>query len=585
MKTTWDFSLFYDSIDDGRIESDISHFEQRIFEFEKDWKEITDFSKPQQLIHALNAYESVWIDGKGLKPLLFFHYHVAVDSSNTTIHAKLSLLMQRLTAAENRLLFFPLRLGKIAEKDQKKLLSDEQLKKYHYYLERTFLTAKHDLSEEEEKISNLLSLPSYALWTQGVEKALNSRTIHFEGTDIPLSEAQNKIPKLPTKQRRSLHIAVLQKAAEVGEFSESEINAIVTRKKLEDELRSFSKPYESRVISAQNEIETIERLVDVVTKAFPLAHKFYALKAKLLQLPHLSYADRAAQVGKIERSYTFDESYRIIRKTFDSLDPQFGNILERMVENGQIDVFPKKGKQGGAFCSHGTNTPTVVLLNHVNTFESVTTFAHEMGHAIHSELSKSQPVLYQDYSLATAETASTFFEHAVFEELIKDFKEEEKIIALHDKLTDDVNTIFRQIAVFNFELELHTQTREKGFISKEDIASLLNHHMMTYLGPKFKLTPLDGNFFIVWPHLRNFFYVYTYAFGQLVSQALYAHVREDKRFISKVTQFLKAGGSNTPENIFSSIGIDVQDPQFFQSGLETIEIEIEQLRKLVANDT
>jgi oligoendopeptidase F len=204
-----------------------------------------------------------------------------------------------------------------------------------------------------------------------------------------------------------------------------------------------------------------------------------------------------------------------------------------------------------------------------------------MGHAIHSELSKSQPVIYQSYSTSTAETASTFFEQFVFERLIQDFSQKEKIIALHNQLQQDINTVFRQIALFNFELDLHNQIREKGYLSAHRIAQLLNKHMQTYLGPLFKLNDLDGKSFIIWPHIRYFFYTYTYAFGHLVSKALVNQVKEKPQNIQKVKQFLAAGGSNNPQHIFQEIDINITQPNFFTQGLEVVKEDLEKLKMLI----
>jgi oligoendopeptidase F len=250
------------------------------------------------------------------------------------------------------------------------------------------------------------------------------------------------------------------------------------------------------------------------------------------------------------------------------------------LKNGQIDVFPKKGKTGGAYCSSSTGLPTLVLLNHISSMNSVMTVAHEMGHAIHSELSKTQPEIYQGYSTAVAEVASTLFENFAFDEVFETLSDKEKIIALHDRINDDISTIFRQIACFNFELELHKEIRAKGFVPKEEMAKLMNKHISSYVGGVMKLKENDGYFFVNWGHIRRFFYVYSYAYGQIISKALYAEYKKDKNFISKIEEFLKSGGSKSPYEIFKSIGIDTSKPEFFEAGLKQIEEDIKMLEKL-----
>jgi oligoendopeptidase F len=144
----------------------------------------------------------------------------------------------------------------------------------------------------------------------------------------------------------------------------------------------------------------------------------------------------------------------------------------------------------------------------------------------------------------------------------------------------DVSTIFRQVACFNFETELHAQVREKGQVSKQDMAALMAKHMRAYLGDAVEVTDDDGYIFVSWHHIRSFFYVYTYAYGQLISSALFENWQKDKNYAKKIEQFLKAGRSMSPEDIFKSIGIDTSKPAFFEAGLKSIERDIRRLEKL-----
>jgi oligoendopeptidase F len=170
----------------------------------------------------------------------------------------------------------------------------------------------------------------------------------------------------------------------------------------------------------------------------------------------------------------------------------------------------------------------------------------------------------------------------VFYDAFEKMTDEEKVVALHDKIGDDVQTIFRQIAFFNFEKELHLTIREKGSLSKEEMANLYRKHLGSYLGPDVIIPEHSGYQFASVPHFRSFFYVYSYAFGQLASKALYAKYKENPKFIEKIKQFLSLGGSMSPEDIFKSIGVDVTKSDFFEKGIKTIEEDIVLLEKLVS---
>ena len=580
-KTEWNLSQLYKSPSDPQIEKDLIYAEKIYANFAKKYKKEVLYLKDEtSLLKALTDYEKL-ADTPVSKTVFYLHLYGDKDSNNKIVRAKMNLISQRLQKLGNVVVFFEINLSKILPEYQKKFLASKKLLHFRYYLEKIFEDGKYVLTEPEEKILSLKSLPSHGLWTEAVNKIQNKQTVKHKGKIIPISEASALIKDLKTQsERKELHDKVIDKFCELGDIAESEINAIVIDKKINDELRGFKEAYDATILGYENDKKSVLNLVKTVSDNFHVSQRFYIVKAKMLKLKKLAYYDRAVSVGKTKKKVSFDESCKILLDLFTSIDPKFGEILRGFIKNGQIDVYPKVGKKSGAYCSSDHKSPTFVLLNHINTFESLSTFAHEMGHAIHSEFSKSQPVLYEGYSTSTAEVASTLFESFLFYSQFEKLTKEEKIVALHDKIQDDVQTIFRQIACFNFELEMHNTIREKGNMSKEELASVMNKHMKSYLG-KVELTEKDGYFFVGWPHIRYFFYVYSYAFGQLASKALYKKYQEDKTYIEKIKKFLSAGGSMNPEDIFKSIGVDVTKPDFFKKGIESIEEDIKLLETLI----
>jgi oligoendopeptidase F len=584
IQTNWNLGLLYKGHDDPDIEKDMKAIEKAYGAFDTKYRGKTDYIKNEtKLAAALKDFESLFTTLALTKPLSYLHYSQDLDSKDSVARAKSTQLMERFTKNEHKIVFFELALGKIPANLQKKFLASKKLSHFKFYLSMIFERAKYTLSESEEKIMGLKSIPSYQMWIDATEKLLGGQSVDFEGKKMPLPEALGKIADLPLQPRRELHAKAMKALEGLSDIAESEINAVVVNKKINDELRGYKEPYDATISQYQNDRKSVLALTSVVTKNFKISHKFYSLKAKLLKLPKLEYSDRNVGIATDVKKTTFTEGVEILRKVFSAADTRYRTILDSFLENGQIDVYPKQGKTGGAYCSGNLNAPTFVLLNFTDTMDEVSTFAHEMGHAIHTELAKSQSALYQDYSIATAEVASTLFESFTFDYLFERMTKEEQISALHNKINDDVQTIFRQIACFNFETELHNTIRAKGGMSKEEIRTLLNKHMKAYIGPSMEITDLDGNFFVQWGHIRRFFYVYSYAFGQLISKALYAEYKKDKKFITKINQFLSAGGSDTPENIFKAIGIDVTKPDFWEKGLKSIEKDIETLEKLTKN--
>jgi oligoendopeptidase F len=580
MKTTWNLGLLYKDHQDGQVDKDLKAIEKAYAAFDKKYRGKTDYLKDEsKLFAALADFEALFEKLAITKPLQYFQ--LAQDLADDPVaRAKATQILERLTKNEHKIVFFELSLAKIPATLQKKFLASKKLSHFRYHLKCIFDRVKHDLSEAEEKIMGLKSIPAYQQWITATDKILNKQVVEFQGKKLPVAEASQKIHDLPLKERRELHEKTMKVLQGVSDVAESEINAVVLDKKINDELRGYKEPFDATILGYQNDRKSVMALVDAVTKNYPISHRFYSLKAKLLKLSNLEYSDRNVGIGENVKEIQFEEAVSILRGIFGGADKRYLDILNSYLENGQIDVYPKVGKTGGAYCAGASKIPTFVLLNYTNTLDQVMTFAHEMGHAIHTEISKVQPALYEHYTISTAEVASTFFEAMVFDALFEKMTKEEKVLALHNKINDDIQTIFRQIACFNFETDLHRTIRAKGAMSKEEIGALMNKHMGAYMGPITKMKDIDGNFFVQWGHIRRFFYVYSYAFGQLISKALYAEYKKDKKFIEKVNRFLSAGGSDSPENIFKSIGIDVTKPDFWEKGLKSIDKDIETLEKL-----
>ncbi|MDB5239313.1 MAG: hypothetical protein JWO00_648 [Candidatus Parcubacteria bacterium] len=580
---TWNLSLLYSSTTDPQIEKDVKAIERAHEAFAKKYDTIEkEFLKdPKVLASAIRDMEKMRASSE--KPALYFYYLRDIEAENKDAISNIALLENRLTKADNKLTFFPIRLGKVPVEKQSEFLSDTNLLEYKIFLERIFDDAKHNLSIEEEKIMSLKSQPAYEMWVAGNQKLLNMRTVQWKGKKLPIAQAFNMLAGLPSaKERNHLNAEISAVLKTVAPFSEAEINAIFTNKRINDELRGYKTPYESTVRVYRNDPAVVESLVRTVTAGFPIAHRFHKLKAKLLKLKSLAYSDRAAKIGLVKATFSFDHSIEIVKKSFGKLDAKYPAFINEYIQNGQIDVMPRVGKTGGAYCSGSYSLPTFVLLNHVDDLQSFTTIAHELGHAFHTELSKSQKLIYFNYSMALAETASTLFESIALDAVYDSLSDTEKIVILHDKINDSVSTVFRQIACFNFEKELHETIKTKGFMSSDEIADAHNRNMQAYLGPAFKLTRDEGYFFVHWGHIRRFFYVYSYAYGLLVSNALLRRYRADASFWPKIEQFLSSGGKDSPENILSSIGIDVSKPDFWREGLKEIEEDIKKLEQLTS---
>ncbi len=447
---TWNLGLLYKNEKDPQIEKDVRDIEKAYSAIEKKYKN-KDFTKtPKDLLVALEDLEAINKTLSKKNPSLYFALKTDLDSSDQYAQAMETKISQRLTIASNKVTFFDLKIGKIPKKEQKAFLTYGPLAPFKYQLQTIFEQAKYNLSEKEEQLANLLSQTSYSMWVDSQQKLQSQQTVEHKKKQLPISQAISTVADLPKTERRLLHSKVNTALKEISFFAEAEINATYNFKKVMDIQRGYKTPYESTVVGYENDEKTIDALVESVTKHFPISHRFYTLHTKLIKEKRLTLAERNTKIGSINKKFTFDNTFTIVHKAFSRVGEKYATYLDVFLKNRQFDVYPMKGKKSGAYCWGSGELPTFVLLNHTDDIRSVETLAHEMGHAIHTELSKNQPPRYQHYSTATAEVASTFFEQLVNEELEAELSDKEKIILLHNKVMGDISTIFRQVACFNF---------------------------------------------------------------------------------------------------------------------------------------
>lgn len=582
IKTDWDLGgLYYKSERDPRIEMDLVATEEAYAAFVKKWRKKDFTASARVLAEALTEKEVLAGLPESSRASRYFSFRTAVDANDKVAENKLSLLSRRFRKISDSMLFFSLILGKLPKKKQSEFLKAPELAHFRYYLERIFLSAQHDLSEAEEKIINLKSSQSYGRWVNMTEKLISNRTVTWKGKTLPIPEALETIDALPSKDKPKLWDMILDVMKDVGEVAEHEFNAIITDVRTEDELRGYKKPYSATALGYEDDEASIENLVSVVSKdGFKLSQKFYKLKAQLAAVKSIPYANKYDTIGS-ETTIPFEQAVEICRDVFYSVKPVYGEIFDHMLLNGQIDAFPKKGKRGGAFMSDAIGHPTHIFLNHLDTFKSLETLAHEMGHAIHAQRSKTQTPFYQGHSITTAETASTLFENLVFDAVFAQVPETQKMVLLHDRITRDIATIQRQIAFFNAELEIHNTIFEKGGMSNDELAATMTKHLKSYLGPAVFVTEKDGYSYAYIPHLRYGFYVYTYTFGILMSTIMANHYKTDRSYAETIDSFLRSGASASVADIFKGIGINVKKPDVFKEALVNHQRDITQFAAFV----
>ena len=443
----------------------------------------------------------------------------------------------------------------------------------------------YQLSDELEKFLHDQSVVGAAAWNRLFDETLAGMNFDVEGQALPLEATLN----LLSEQDRSRRQAGAEALAAVFRANQPLFaritNTLAKEKEIEDRWRKLPAPQSARHLANDVEPEVVEALRNAVVAAYPkLSHRYYALKAKWLGLERLEIWDRNAPLPRDDdRKIGWEDAKATVLDAYAGFDPRMAEIAAPFFERGWIDAPVKPGKSPGAF-AHPTITEVhpYVLLNYLGKQRDVMTLAHELGHGVHQVLAAGQGELLSSTPLTLAETASVFGEMLTFQKLLDAAPDRAaRKILLASKTEDMINTVVRQIAFYDFESRLHAE-RRKGELTPADINALWMSVQTESLGPVFDFMEGYETFWSYIPHfIHSPFYVYAYAFGDGLVNALYAVYREgEPGFADRYFEMLKAGGSRHHKELLAPFGLDASDPAFWDKGLGVIAGLIDELEAM-----
>lgn len=580
--------LFYTSLKDPQITKDQKICEKKVTAFSSKRRKNENYKHDENtLFQALKEYQEIHagpIEKGSAYAELLFCTHI----SDNEIKGFENTQSERQKKTMQNLYFFEIELGKISIQNQKKFLKNKILKEYKHFLEKIFTSTKYNLSEQEEKVISNLSKTSYTKRIDLLNEKLNTEEVETLDEDHKKTKksfnALFGLYKHPDKKIRTQAANNITKILlKHLNTAEHEINAVLTYKKEIDEMRKYPSPETSRYISDDVDETIINPLLEAVQEHYHIAHDFYKLKTKLLGVNKLAYHERSIPISTKQKKYTYQQGVKLIEKVATKLDPEFAQICNNFIQKWKIDVYPHNQKVWGAFqASFGHSDENVILLNYTDTLNDVTTLAHELGHGIHSVLSKKhQNSLWRQYGMAVAEVASTFMEDFVLEEILKECNEEEQLEILIEKINDSISTIHRQIALYQFEKELHDSFRQSWHLGVEQIWKIFQKNMKAYMWKSVSQDSGTEHYRVYRSHIRYFFYVYSYASGLLIAKTLQEKVKQNPNYIETIkTHFLMQWGAKSPKEIFASMGIDITKKEFRKTGLQTITNQLKTAEKL-----
>ncbi|PTX04974.1 M3 family oligoendopeptidase [Pararhodobacter aggregans] len=582
----WDLTDLYPAPDAPEVARDFDWLDKACADFAATYDGKLAGLDAAALLTCIEDYEAIDITaGRLMSYAGLRYYQMTTDSERAKFMAD---AQDRVTVATTPLVFFSLELNRLDDSRMEALLSaNEGLNRYRPVIERMRAMRPHQLSDELEKFLHDQSTVGAAAWNRLFDETMASLSFEVEGEEEPLPlEATLNLLTDPARAKREAAARALAGVFEKNIRLFARVhNTLAKEKEISDRWRKMPTPQTGRHLSNHVEPEVVEALRDAVVAAYPrLSHRYYALKAKWLGLERLEIWDRNAPLPmESPRLIGWDEAKSMVMEAYGAFDPRMAELAEPFFDKGWIDAGVKMGKAPGAF-AHPTVTTVhpYVMLNYLGKPRDVMTLAHELGHGVHQRLAAGQGELLSSTPLTLAETASVFGEMLTFQKLLAGAKTKaERKTLLAGKVEDMINTVVRQIAFYDFECKLHAARRE-GELTPDDINVLWMSVQAESLGPVFRF--MDG-YETFWSYIPHFvhspFYVYAYAFGDGLVNALYAAYRDaPEGFQDKYLDMLKAGGSMHHKELLAPFGLDASDPAFWDKGLSMISGFIDELEAM-----
>jgi oligoendopeptidase F len=481
-------------------------------------------------------------------------------------------------------LFLTLELNQLDDPElEAALAADPAAARWRPWLRRVRLTRPHELSPELERLF-VEHGPVAAQWVRLFDETLARLQVAVGRETLTLNEALHRLsdPK-PQRRREAAEglAAALEAATPVLALS---LNTVAQEKRIEDRWRRFGTPAASRHLANEVDAEAVDAMVAAVAERYPtLSHRYYRLKAKAMGRDKLDYWDRNAPVDRTPPPpYDWNDAKALTLDSFADLGQPFARIALEVFEKPWIDAQPRPGKNSGAY-SHPVTADRhpYVFLNFMGERRDVLTLAHEMGHAVHQMLARSQGTLLADTPLTLAETASIFAEGLVFDRLLAEATGEARRGLVAGRIEDGLNTVVRQVAFHRFETRFHA-ARAAGEVSADELQRIWLEIMGESLGPAITLNPGYEHY---WAYISHFvhtpFYVYAYAFGDLLVGALMERRRADpKSFAPLYEQLLSGGGTKTYVEALAPFGLNPREKSFWATGLDRLERLVDEFETL-----
>ena len=579
----WSLKELYESFEDPAMEESYKLIESAAAKFESLRDELKPGISAKRFLEVIQSREA--IDKLISRVYGFAELSFAANTQDQKAQTAVARIQQVAAETANRVLFFELWWKALDDKNAARLLKGSG--DYTYYLQQLRNFKPYTLTEAEEKVINIKNVTGNGALNMLYDSITNRYVfkITVDGKEQELTRGElmayvrTSDPDLRAAAYQELYRVYGEQAPILGQIYQG----IVRDWRNENlQLRGFKSPIAVRNLVNDLPDEVIEKLIDVTRKNIGIFHRFFKYKAKLLGMKKLRRYDIYAPVVDTDKRYSFNEAVDLTFEAYKRFDDKFLQMAQRVFNENHIDSEVRKGKMDGAFCA--TLLPELtpwVLMNYQDKFDDVSTLAHELGHAVHSMMAEHHSLYTNQACLPLAETASTFGEMTLADLMME--KETDPAFLryiLFNQLDGAFATVIRQIYFAMFEREAHEMIAKGA--SVEELSKAYFANLKEEFGSAVDVAEEFKYEWVSIPHIYGVpFYVYAYAFGQLLVYALYQRYQEEgESFKPKLMAILAAGGSVAPIDLLMQAGVDITTSEFWQGGFDLIAGMVKRLEKL-----
>ena len=586
MKTNWDLTVFYKDFDDPEFKDDLARLPKEIDAFTAAIAAPAEdeVEKLVSLVHQEEALSNLFE-----RLSLMIELTLSVDANNKAANAAMAPLMRAVMGSSLASNAFSRYLASLDYLDAIIDAVDE-LKARAFALREAAEDAKHQLPEALEKPVLKMQLSGGEAFSQLRDKLDATLLVDYDGKQIPLSAVRALAYDGDADTRRRAYEAELASYKKI----ELPMSFCLNNLKAEGETMAALKGYKGvldmALAHSRMDEKTLEAMWTAIREALPEVREYFKAKGRLLGHENgLPFYDLFAPVGQSTRTYTVEEARALLLDLFGKFCPEMGEMMRTAFDEGWIDMFPREGKSGGAFCSgYYAKNISRVMTNFAGSASDVSTLAHELGHAFNNRMLHHKPIMMTETPMPLAETASTFNETLLISQLLKTATPEEELTLLDSCLTEQTQTMVDIYSRFLFEQKVVAAQADHALDVDELKETMLWAQEQSYgdgLDPEYRhpyIWACKSHYYSTGVHFYNF----PYAFGGLFARGLYArYEKEGEAFVPVYCDLLSRFGSDTIANVTASVGIDVTTPDFWREAVESVLVQVRRFVELADQET